>query len=202
MKRAFASLAVFFLSYTVATALMQPAPQTYADLAQAFCPTEWAALNAVEPPAYLENLLDPLNSQIAVRESGSTPSQNAILHRPFLLTTVTADFLSRFLAFEEPHFHTPNHIAQTEAQLALINCLNPTPKERRVIIQTMAQVLNTSEAEASQGYTIIFQQTDHIFCMGFDKTFEAIKALDPSSTTYKRDVEATMETTMTICPEP
>ncbi|MBO9474486.1 hypothetical protein J7413_13125 [Shimia sp. R10_1] len=202
MKRAIASLAVFLLSYTVATALMQPAPPTYADLAQQICPTEWAALNSVRPPAYLENLLDPLNNQIAVRDFGSTPSQNTILHRPFLLIIVTDDFVGRFLALEEPKFHTPNHMAQTEAQLALINCLDPTPKERREIVQTMALVAHTSEADASKGYTIIFQKIDHMFCMGFDKAFEAMKTLDPTSTTYKQDVEATMEATMTICPEP
>ncbi len=49
MKRIILSIVVGLLSYTGALALLRPADPTYAQLAQQFCPAEWAALNAFGP---------------------------------------------------------------------------------------------------------------------------------------------------------
>jgi hypothetical protein len=198
MKRIVLSLVVFLLTYTAAVAYLSPATPSYADLARHFCPAEWSALEGLEPHVHLEHYRE----QQAARELDSTPSQNVLLHRPFLLAMVNAEFVGNVVALTKAAVHTPQNIVKTEAQLNLITCLNPTPQERRDIIQTMAQVVRISESEASMGYTTIFQSTDHMFCMGFDKAFEAVKLLDPTSETYEQELTRAHVSNLSMCDDP
>jgi len=197
MKRIILSVVVCLLTYTGALALMRPADPTYAQLADQFCPAEWAALNAFDPPLYLDHY-----RKEALREPGTNMAENAILHRPFVGGLATADFVNHLFVFDRAENHTPYNLAHTQTRLDFVKCLNPSEEERQITLGTYEAVYPVETYGPPTAIAHLFAETDKMFCMGFDRFFEGIKKLDPTNPYYHHSHFHLSKTTMTVCPKP
>lgn len=198
MKRVFLPIIVCLLTYTGALALMRPADPTYAQLADQFCPAEWAALNAFDPPLYLQHYHD----QKAAREPGKSLATNAVLHRPFIGALATADFVGHFVSLDKAENHTPHTIAHTQARLDFVTCLDPSEEERQITLDTYKTVYPVETYGPPTEIAHLFAETDKMFCMSVDRAFEGIKKLDPTNPFYHHSHYHLTKTTMTVCPKP
>lgn len=167
VKRLIIAAVIGYVVFKIAMVVLRPANPSYADLAQQFCPAEWAALEAFDPPIYLQHYHD----QEAAREPGTSLAANAVLHRPFVLALANVEFAGQFVSFSNAEHHTPYNLAHTHALLDLIKCLNPSETDRQTTQNIYGQVY---QGEASSRlYTEIFQTTDTMFCMGYDRALTA-----------------------------
>lgn len=198
MKRLIAAALIGYVTFLLALAVFRPANPSYAELAQEFCPVEWAALEAFDPPLYLQHYHD----QEAARERGTSLAVNAVLHRPFVLALANADFVSHFVSFDRAENHSPYTIAHTQVRLDFVKCLNLSEEGRVVTHQMYEEVYPEEEYSRHDGIQHIFDMTDNLFCMGFDQAFEAFKKLDPDSPYYYHAHFNVTKQKMKVCPAP